>query len=81
MKRLMFISLMLIISLSVNIHLIVRYRELHADNPDADQYTLLRDTLHSKALPSFYTTITTVVAFGSLLFSDIRPAAQQLPMI
>ena len=68
-----FISLMLIISLSVNIHLVVRYRELHADNPDADQYTLTRDTVHSKALPSFYTTITTIVAFGSLLFSGIRP--------
>ena len=68
-----FISLMLIISLSINIHLVVRYRELHAGNPDTDQYTLLRDTLHSKALPSFYTTITTIVAFGSLLFSGIRP--------
>jgi predicted RND superfamily exporter protein len=68
-----FISLMLIISLSINIHLIVRYRELHAANPDTDQYTLLRDTLHSKWLPCFYTTITTIVAFGSLLFSGIRP--------
>jgi predicted RND superfamily exporter protein len=68
-----FISLMLIISLSINIHLIVRYRELHARNPGAGQYTLLRDTLHSKALPCFYTAITTIVAFGSLLFSDIRP--------
>ncbi|MDH3978970.1 MAG: MMPL family transporter [Gammaproteobacteria bacterium] len=68
-----FISLMLIISLSINIHLIVRYRELHAASPAADQYTLLRDTLHSKALPCFYTTVTTIVAFGSLLFSDIRP--------
>ncbi len=68
-----FISLMLIISLSINIHLIVRYRELHARNPGAGQYTLLRDTLHSKALPCFYTTVTTIVAFGSLLFSDIRP--------
>ncbi len=68
-----FISLMLIISLSINIHLVVRYRELHAGNPDAGQYTLLRDTLHSKWLPCFYTTITTIVAFGSLLFSDIRP--------
>jgi predicted RND superfamily exporter protein len=68
-----FISLMLIISLSINIHLIVRYRELHAASPDADQYALLRDTLHSKALPCFYTTVTTIVAFGSLLFSDIRP--------
>ena len=68
-----FLALLLIITLSLTIHLIVRYRELHQQQPDAGQYLLVRDTVHSKALPCFYTAITTMVAFGSLLVSGIRP--------
>jgi len=68
-----FISLMLIITLSLMIHLIIRYRELHAANPSADQYTLVRGTIRKMAIPCFYTAITTMVAFASLLFSGIRP--------
>lgn len=68
-----FISLLLIITLSLTVHLIVRYRELHAQMPQADQLTLVSQTLRSKAIPSFYTAITTMVAFASLLVSDIRP--------
>ena len=68
-----FVSLMLIITLSLTIHLIVRYQELHAQNPDADQYWLVCTTLKKKFLPCIYTAITTMVAFGSLLFSFIRP--------
>jgi predicted RND superfamily exporter protein len=68
-----FISLLLIITMSLTVHLIVRYRELHAANPDSDQRWLVSETLRSKFLPSFYTAITTMVAFASLIFSDIRP--------
>jgi len=68
-----FISLLLIITLSLSIHLIVRYRELQEQFPDATQHTLIIDTIRSKAAPCFYTAITTIVAFGSLLFSGIRP--------
>ena len=68
-----FISLLLIITLSLSIHLIVRYRELQEQFPDATQHTLIIDTIRSKAAPCFYTAITTIVAFGSLVFSGIRP--------
>jgi hypothetical protein len=68
-----FISLMLIITLSLTIRLIIRYRELSAANPSASQYNLVRTTVRKMAIPCFYTAITTMVAFGSLLFSDIRP--------
>jgi len=68
-----FISLLLIITLSLTIHLIVRHQELHAENPDAKQDEMLRETMSSKLAPSFYTTITTMVAFASLLISGIRP--------
>jgi len=68
-----FISLLLIITMSLTVHLIVRYRELRAEKPDSDQRTLVSQTIRSKFLPSFYTAITTMVAFASLIFSDIRP--------
>jgi hypothetical protein len=68
-----FTSLLLIITLSLTVHLIVRYHELHAAHPDADQHFLVLETMRSKALPSLYTALTTIVAFGSLLVSGIRP--------
>ena len=68
-----FVSLLLIITLSLIIHLVVRYRELASIDPSANQAALVRMTVMSKFTPSFYTAITTMVAFGSLLVSGIRP--------
>jgi len=68
-----FISLMLIITLSLTIHLIVRYLELQSLHPDMDQRTLVKETVQSKFLPSLYTTLTTMVAFCSLIVSQIKP--------
>ncbi len=68
-----FTSLLLIITLSLTVHLIVRYHELHAVNPRARQRTLVQETVRSKFLPSLFTTLTTQVAFISLLISGIRP--------
>lgn len=68
-----FISLLVIITLSLTIHLIVRYQELQNMQQDATQSALLKNTLSSKAIPSLYTAITTMVAFASLLVSGIRP--------
>ena len=68
-----FISLLLILTLSLLVHLIVRYRELLKNQPDYDQRELILETVKSKFIPCFYTSITTMVAFGSLLVSGIRP--------
>jgi uncharacterized protein len=68
-----FISLLLILNLALVVHLIVRFRELHDLHPDADNFTLVRDTVRSKFTPCLYTALTTMVAFGSLLVSGIRP--------
>ena len=68
-----FISLLLIITLSLTIHLIVRYQELHAQQPHASQHDLVLEAVKKKVLPCFYTATTTMVAFTSLLVSDIRP--------
>ena len=68
-----FVSLLLIITLALTIHLIVRYRELNRQFPNKEQLELVRDTVKSMARPCFYTMLTTVVAFSSLVLSDIRP--------
>lgn len=68
-----FLSLMLIITLSLTIHLIVRYRELQAEQPELDGETLIFETVKKKFVPCFYTAFTTIVAFSSLIISEIRP--------
>ncbi|WP_341502453.1 MMPL family transporter [Gallaecimonas sp. GXIMD4217] len=68
-----FISLMLILTLSLAIHLIVRYQELQALYPNAHQHSLVLTTVRKKLVPCLYTALTTMVAFGSLLVSGIRP--------
>ncbi len=68
-----FLALMLIITISMNIHLIVRYLQLHRDHPDDDQLALVRNTTHKMVRPCLYTALTTIIGFGSLMVSDIKP--------
>ena len=68
-----FIALQLIITISIVLHLIVRYRELNIKYKHASQYKLIINTVLSKLEPSFFAIITTVVGFGSLILSHIEP--------
>ena len=68
-----FVSLLLIMTMSMCIHLIVRYREAHAQRPDATQLELVKETIGHMFKPCFYMALTTMVAFNSLIFSGIRP--------
>ncbi|MCG6983291.1 MAG: MMPL family transporter [Deltaproteobacteria bacterium] len=68
-----FLALLLIFVLSLSIHLIVRYRELHMLNPDEEQRYLVEEMVRSKFIPCLYMVLTTMVAFGSLVVSGIRP--------
>ena len=68
-----FLALMLIITISMNIHLIVRYRQLLRDNPEDDQFSLVRAATHKMVKPCLYTALTTIIGFGSLVVSDIKP--------
>lgn len=68
-----FISLLLIITMSMIIHLVVRYREYAASFSELTQSALVLKTIASMARPCLYTSLTTMVAFGSLLISGIRP--------
>ena len=68
-----FLALMLIITISMNIHLIVRYRQLNRDHPGDDQLALVRTTMHKMVKPCLYTALTTIMGFSSLVVSEIKP--------
>ncbi|MFQ5686067.1 MAG: RND family transporter [Candidatus Scalindua sp.] len=68
-----FISLQLIITMALTIHLIVRYRELLVEHPDWSEQELVKETVVSKFIPCLYTTLTTIAGFSSLLVSGILP--------
>ena len=68
-----FIALQLIITMSIVLHLIERYRELNVKYKNASQYKLIINTVLSKLEPSFFAIITTVVGFASLILSNIEP--------
>lgn len=68
-----FVALLLIMTLALTIHLVVRYRELHAQYPERSQEDLVMDTVSLMVRPCLYTALTTIVAFVSLVVSDIRP--------
>jgi len=68
-----FISLLLIITISLTVHLTVRYRELRATRHYSNHSKLLRHSVLSMYKPCLYTALTTAVAFGSLVISGISP--------
>ncbi|MFD2230454.1 efflux RND transporter permease subunit [Alkalimarinus sediminis] len=68
-----FVALLMIITLSITIHLAVRYRELSVDYAQSNPFELVMSTVRFMIRPCLYTTITTIVAFASLVVSGIRP--------
>lgn len=68
-----FVALLLIMVFAFTIYVVVRYRELHAIDPDMEQPDLVLQTMRDMATPCLYSALTTVVAFMSLVMSGIRP--------
>jgi len=68
-----FISLQLIMTMALAIHLIVRYREFVATYPQESNRQLILDTVQTKLIPCVYAVLTTVAGFASLLFCNILP--------
>jgi predicted RND superfamily exporter protein len=68
-----FISLQLIVTMAITIHLIVRYRFLAVHNSGAGQRQLILDTVRQMMTPCLFAALTTIAGFGSLLFCDILP--------
>jgi predicted RND superfamily exporter protein len=61
-----FISLQLILTLGITIHLIVQYREYCSEHPEWEQEELVTKTVLRKAGPCFYAGLTNMVGFASL---------------
>lgn len=68
-----FVSLLLILTMSMTLHLTVRYRQYLALHPELEQKALVREAVYTLAQPCLFAALTTAVAFISLLVSGIRP--------
>jgi predicted RND superfamily exporter protein len=68
-----FISLQLIITMAITIHLIVRYRDLALTHPRAKQPELIEQTIRLMITPCLFAALTTIAGFGSLMLCDILP--------
>ena len=68
-----FIALTLILTISINIHLIVHYMELYREDPEASQEELVKRTAKDMAMPCLYTNVTSIIGFVSLVTSNIKP--------
>lgn len=71
-----YVALVLIITISVIVHILTHFAELLQKNHISDNTTKVRHTLLTKARPSFYAILTTVVGFMSLVFSGIKPISE-----
>jgi len=63
-----FSAIIFILSISMNIHIINFYRLL-----DSNSVSNIKKTIKNMFWPCLYTTLTTMVAFGSLVITDIKP--------
>ena len=68
-----FIALMLILTISMNIHYLVRYIQIKNENENLTPIDLVTKTSSNIFYPIFYAVLTTICAFMSLVFSDIKP--------
>ncbi len=68
-----FISLMLILTLSMTIHIIVRYRKVLVSNPLKAKHFAVAQNMMEMIRPCIFTTLTTIFAFGTLYLSNIKP--------
>ena len=68
-----FIALMLILTMAMNIHISVRYLQFKKENPNISNSEAILWTSKRMFWPILYTVLTTICAFLSLIFSDIKP--------
>ncbi len=68
-----FIALMLILTMAMNIHMSTRFLQLNKQFPRKKKFEILILTTRKMIWPIFYTVLTTICAFMSLIFSEIKP--------
>ena len=69
-----FIALLLILTISLTVHVLVKINELSA-KPE-DNKKSLTDAVEQMFLPCFFAALTTAVAFLSLLLGDLKPVIE-----
>ena len=68
-----FIALMLILTMAMNIHMSTRFLQLKKNNPNLKNSEIIFMTTSKMFWPIIYTALTTICAFLSLIFSEIKP--------
>ena len=68
-----FIALMLILTMAMNIHISTRFLQLRKTYPSKTNLEMLTLTTSKMFWPILYTVLTTIIAFLSLIFSEIKP--------
>ncbi len=68
-----FIALMLILTMAMNIHMSTRFLQLKENYPNKNIFELITLTTSKMFWPILYTVLTTIIAFLSLIFSEIKP--------
>ena len=68
-----FIALMLILTMAMNIHMSTRFLQLKETYPNKSILDLIILTTSKMFWPILYTVLTTIIAFLSLIFSEIKP--------
>lgn len=68
-----FISLLIIINMSLVVHIIVKYNEVNESNLFNNFIDKFIEVYKHLFTPSFFVVITTIIGFGSLIFSNILP--------
>jgi len=68
-----FIALMLILTMAMNIHMSTRFLQLKKDFPSKNNFEIISLTTSKMFWPILYTVLTTILAFLSLIFSEIKP--------
>ncbi len=68
-----FIALMLILTMAMNIHMSTRFLQLKKNNSNLKNSEIISMTVSKMFWPIIYTVLTTICAFLSLIFSNIKP--------
>ena len=68
-----FIALMLILTMAMNIHMSTRFLQLKKDFTSKNNFEIISLTTSKMFWPILYTVLTTIFAFLSLIFSEIKP--------
>jgi len=68
-----FIALMLILTMAMNIHMSTRFLQIKKNFPSKNKFEILKLTTEKMYWPILYTVLTTIIAFLSLIFSEIKP--------